>query len=160
MSLPAGHILTAAEFNLAYAPPRCFLYQTATSSFPTSGTIDAVTFDTEQSDPLGWHSLVSNTERVTPTIAGWYHVAAGICFASNATGYRLAQILINGGNRVAEARVTSVGAVAMPINLGGYVQLNGTTDYVSLHGMQTSGGSLNSIAGLGLTFMQVQYVGE
>ena len=160
MSLPAGHILTAADFNLAYAPPRCFLYQTATSSFPTSGTAAVVTFDTEQSDPLGWHSTVTNTERVTPTIPGWYHVSAGVCYASNATGYRFGQILVNGNTIAAEVRVPSTSAVQVPVNLSGYVQLNGTTDYVLLRGLQTSGGSLSSVAGIGLTFLQVQYVGK
>lgn len=159
MSYSPGDVFTADDANLLAAPPHCFVYQSSVTA--TSSSLGPVDMDAEQSDPLGWHNPASNPSRVTPTIAGWYHVVGGVAFAANTTGYRLVQLLHSNGNRIAEQRSnTASTSVAWVVNVAGYAYFNGTTDYVVVAALQNSGGSLNTIAGLGLTFLQVQYVGE
>ncbi|TQF04752.1 hypothetical protein E6W39_24165 [Kitasatospora acidiphila] len=94
----------------------------------------------------GWSS--SNPTRYTAQTPGWYWASGAVCFATNVTGNRAARIAKNGnpvqgagtliGGPAGSSQAT---AIATPLRK---VYLNGTTDYLEVHGLQTSGGSLNT----------------
>lgn len=95
------------------------------------------------SDILNWHSNTFNTDRITPTIAGKYHVNVEIEFGSNATGYRYAQLMKNGvripGYIQEQNTVANQYGGSM---LTGDIWLNGTTDYLTLTISQASSTTL------------------
>lgn len=91
----AGEVVTAAHFNtnirdvfnFLLAPPIAELRQASAQSIPNN-THTAVTFDSEDVDSAGGHSLVTNTSRYTFQYPGWYELAGGHSFATDAVGAR------------------------------------------------------------------------
>lgn len=149
----AGEVVTAPHFNdnirdvLLYllAKPTMMLRQTSAAQTLTTGTWTDITFNTEDQDSSGMHSTVSNTARATAVYPGWYRPTGGVGFVSNATGLR--------GTRWARG--------GTPLDFGGPVDnaTNGNAtyklaasplvffnvgDYLTLQGIQTSGGNLNT----------------
>lgn len=152
----------ALDFILS--PPRCSVYQTATTSMATSGSSQLILFDTEAYDTDTMHSTSSNTSRITATTTGLYLVTASLGFAANATGYRVAQLrknsagAVGSGTKVAIEAVPSTGASApTSVAFAVYVQLT-AGDYVEMFGFQNSGGALATVAGVGESFIQAQWV--
>jgi hypothetical protein len=102
-------------------------------------------------DPLAWHSAVTNTDRITPNIAGVYRVTGNVSFANNATNVRRTEVLLNG---------TTIGTGATSSTYGNnvqasvVVQLNGTTDYFTVTGYQDSGSSLTATARVSVEFLR------
>jgi hypothetical protein len=95
---------------------------------------------TELSDGLGWHSAATNTERITPTVAGLYRVTATCAWAGGGTGVRRAQLLRN-GTLIAESRLDA--AVSSNSNMISHiVKMNGSSDYLNFNTFQGSGGNL------------------
>ena len=129
---------------LATDAPTCRVYNSANISITTSGTAQALTFDSERFDVGGCHSTSVNTGRITvPSGAGGkWQIGGSVEFASNSTGYRQVYIRLNG--------TTAIGNVAVSANATAATQLNVTAlwalsagDYVELVVVQTSGGALN-----------------
>lgn len=155
--------LTAAALAFLLAPPRCSVYQSAAGTFTTSGTSYAVGFDTEAWDTDAMHSTGSNTSRLGATTSGLYVLQCQLAFAANATGIRSLDIRKNAagnpasGTLLASSRVTAVSGVITTIPLTVDIQL-AFGDYIELFGTQTSGGSLNSSAGINATFAQLRWV--
>jgi hypothetical protein len=91
----------------------------------------------------GWSS--STPSRYTAQTPGWYWVSGGVCFTSNSTGNRGVRIAKNGsgysggGTIIGGAAASQDTAIPTPVRK---VYMNGTTDYVEIHGLQTSGSSL------------------
>ena len=83
----AGNVWSATALNDAFKPPYALVYNSANISIATSGTAQAMTFDTEVTDNLSMHSVVSNTSRlnVPSDGAGIYLIGGGVRFATNAT---------------------------------------------------------------------------
>lgn len=164
-SIAAGTFgsLTAAALSFLLSPPRCGVYQTAAGTFTTSGTFYAVGFDTEAYDTDSMHSTSSNTSRLTATTSGLYTVLAQIAFASNATGIRSVDVRKNAagnpasGTLLLSERATAVSGVVTTVPVAFDVQL-AAGDYIELFGAQTSGGSLNSSAGVNSTFAYMRWV--
>ncbi len=144
----------ALDFILS--PPRCLVYQTATSS-TTNGSNTVITFDTEQYDTDTMHSTSVNTGRITATTTGLYMVFGQVCMASNATGTRTLSVVKNGATTVANSRLQSVIATNAYIDVECEVQMTGG-DYVELNMLQTSGGALSTVAGLGNTWFSARWV--
>ena len=144
----------ALDFILS--PPRAFVYQTATTTTTTSAT-STILFDTEQYDTDTMHSTSSNTGRITATTTGLYHVTGQICMASNATGTRTILIIKNGTTTLASDRLHSVVATNAYLDTACDVQLT-AGDYVELAMIQTSGGNLATVAGLGNTWFCARWV--
>lgn len=124
--------------------PCCRVYNSANISHTTSGTLQALTFDSERYDTGGCHSTSSNTSRITvPSGAGGkWKIGGHILFASNATGYRQIAIRVNGSTYIAsDVRPTASGIdLALSITTE-YSASAG--DYFELMANQTSGGALN-----------------
>lgn len=99
----AGEVVTdafmndniTAVLNFLLAPPIFKGYQASAQSF-TNDTYAPVTLDSELVDSAGGHSTVTNTSRYAAVYAGWYAKGGGCAFAANATGRRLARVMVNG----------------------------------------------------------------
>jgi hypothetical protein len=166
-SLPIARTFIAGEvengtymnsLSLAVAfllnPPRTMCYNSAVHTM-TSGTPLMFTWDTEQYDTDGIHSPTTNPSRLTPQTAGLYHVEGQIDFAASAVGARQVGILFNGSTAAAYDTQPTGSAV---LQCSKDIYFNGTTDYVELQGLQTSGGNLNDTAGPGLTWFSCRWV--
>jgi hypothetical protein len=151
----AGAVLTAAQLNTNVrdsgnfwlARPIAVLLQTLGQAISNNTWTD-IPLDSELIDSDGGHSTVTNTARYTPQTAGWFLFSGGVSFASNATGVRgvrwsFTGTAVNGS----QALVNSLsGQVTSTVARTQLIAANGSTDYVTIQGFQTSGGSLNSSA--------------
>lgn len=169
----AGETVTATIMNATtgvkgaldfiLSPPRCFVYQTATTNCPTSGTENVLLFDTEQYDTDTMHSTSSNTGRITATTTGLYQVQYTITFAANATGYRTVSIRKNAnavagaGTLLNVARTNAVSGVGTIVTAAVDIPLT-AGDYIELFGLQTSGGALATAAGINLSSFSARWV--
>lgn len=142
----AATTATATALNDAFKPPFCHVYNSANISITTSGTAQALTFDSEVMDNGSMHSVVSNTGRINiPSGGAGVYLIGGNCrFATNATGYRQLEIRANG--------TTTLDIVRLPTTGGATQTYVGITllypladfDYLELLAAQTSGGALNA----------------
>jgi hypothetical protein len=127
-----GEILTATNLNAVTIPWNaiCQLRMSTPQSL-TNNTSTALSFDTEDLDPRGWHAGGSPT-LVTPTVAGWYRATMSIDWQTD-TDYTRASFELqkNEANctprryRDPQPRVTTGDPTGMSWPL---VSLNGTTD--------------------------------
>lgn len=78
-------------------PPNCSAYN-STGQTITTGTVTALTFDSEQFDTHTMHSTSSNTSRITVPSAGKYILMAQVVFDINSTGRRLFNFRKNGSD--------------------------------------------------------------
>lgn len=152
-----GDVLTAADLNtyqrdnikwLGTDKPHCRVRNTANISHTSSGSYQALTFNSERVDVGSMHDTSSNTGRITiPSGGGGLYLIGGcIEFAANATGLRGAQIRLNGSTVIVIQEAPSIGAgSAHPIAVTTAYQL-AAGDYLELMGKQSSGGNLNMLA--------------
>ena len=149
-----GNLITAANWNtdlvdnIAFLanPPSCRVYNSAAISITTSGTAQALTFNSERYDTDTMHDTATNTGRITIKTAGLYVVFALVEFASNATGYRQAYIRLNGTTVIAAQSgpaATSLGTELNPTCIYKFA----VNDYIEVLVAQLSGGALNVNAG-------------
>ena len=131
----SGAILTAAELN--GFTPLTVLTNTTTQLVPNA-TFTAITYDTETTDTLNWHSTSSNTSRITPNIAGFYLVSFN--GVSNGASTRNISAIYKNGAVVAK---TDVSTTTTALDITTVVSLNGTTDYVESVLYQQNGSSVN-----------------
>jgi len=147
-----GQVVTAAQLNgdvggtwgpFVLSPPWCQVRQTVAQNIATSAWTGLL-FDTEDDDQDLWHSLAANTDRIVPQTPGWVRLEGGASFATNATGFRGTRWALNGtaiaGSQeivpAATGGATVVGARSVA------VQVNGTTDIITLQVFQSSGGTI------------------
>jgi len=142
----------------------CVLTQSVSTQSVATNTTTAITFNTEAIDTDGYHSTVSNTDRITipSTKVGKYLVTASISMAANTTGARVIKIQKNGsvayetGFPASSSGNTSFGQLSFVIDLA-------SGDYVNTAMFHTAGVSLNvagtDTAGTGATSLQATYLG-
>jgi hypothetical protein len=103
--------------------------------FPADETDgDVVSFTAEEFDTAAVHDNVTNPTRLTPGVAGLYDVSAWVSWAADGSGYRSAQILVNGSTIAAMDRTTSTAGNLMQRpnqNVQALVSLD-ADDYVQL----------------------------
>ena len=122
----------------------CYLQKSANQSLNNT-TLTSITWDVETLDSDGFHSTVSNTDRITiPTgKGGKYMVGVILSYASNATGNR--QIVISkNGTDLSWLQTGATNAITacnktMVLDLA-------AGDYIIAKGYQTSGGALNVLS--------------
>ena len=165
-TIAVGEKNLAAEYNsfirdamsFLLNPPRCQLYQTATTNMSTSGTASVILFDTEQYDTDSMHSTSSNTSRITCNAAGLYVVEATLGFAANATGFRRLDLRKNGGaTPFAAVSHAAAPTLSTGVSVTAEVQLS-VGDYIEMFGTQTSGGALASVAAIAWTSFSARWV--
>ena len=146
-----GGATTAGWYPISGA---AMFYGTATRS-TTSGTdytIGASGFTyTEYIDPLAWHSTATNTDRITPTVAGLYRVTNVATYGANASNYRRAVINVS-GSLVTGAATLAVYAPAATATA--VVALNGSSDYVTCATYQDSTATLTVTSRVTVEFLR------
>lgn len=123
--------------------PQARVFNNANISLATSGTLQALTFNSERFDNGSLHSTSTNTSRLTAPITGLYGVGGHVSIAANATGNRQLALRLNGATFIAADMRTNAGAGdPSQISIQTVYQLV-AGDYVELLAMQSSGGALN-----------------
>jgi len=163
-----GQVLTVASGVPSWATPSagaasavgCLVYSSVNQA-TTSATYKNLEFNTEIYDTDGFHSTVTNTQRITIPSgkAGKYLFTFLVNFDGNATGRREYYIYKNGVSAsIMDGTVTSVGAqdtgftfTAMDDAIVG--------DYYSVSVWQNSGTSLNVRLGREKNFFGAVYLG-
>lgn len=148
----AGEVVTAAHFNtnirdvlnFLLAKPIVELRQSSTQSIAT-GTEVPVTFNVEDVDSAGGHSLVSQTSRYTYVYPGWMVWGGAVGYPTNSTNRRFAWWLKNGSALTAsELSITGSGAGNMTVAARQKRIFGNVGDYVELAAFQDSGSSLST----------------
>jgi len=149
----AGEVVVASYFNsnirdagnFWLARPLCILRQTSAQTLTTATWTDLL-MDTEDIDRDGGHSTVTNPARYTSPTAGYLLLGGGAGFAANATGQRGVRWALNGTTiNGTQVFISAVAAQVLTLaNRAIFQAVNGTTDYVTNQGHQTSGGNLNT----------------
>jgi len=164
MIVPSTRIFTAGEVetgaylnsavtnmgNFMLGRPIASLRQTSAQSIANSTTTD-ITWNIEDIDRDNGHSTSSNTERYTAQTAGWYWCVGSIFWAGNATGNRVTNLAKNGtAFNVGKVRNSStLNSNDFSQTSSALIYMNGTTDYITLQGAQSSGGALSTIVAAG-----------
>lgn len=148
-----NYVVTAANWNeladdikwLAETHPSARVFNSATISITTSGTAQALTFNSERWDIGGTHSTASLTSRLTVPSGGdgVYAIGGSARFAANATGDRQLQILVNATTPIAIQAVPTSSASADTILTIETLYRLVAGDYVELYARQTAGAALN-----------------
>lgn len=150
----AGTVLTASFLNtnvrdniawLATDSPSCRAYNNANISI-SNGVLTVVTLNSERYDNAAVHSTASNTSRFTiPTGgAGKYVFLGNITYATNGTGVRAANALLNGATTITRNTTASAAAAIYGTELSFCtVYALSAADYVEMQAFQSSGGALN-----------------
>jgi hypothetical protein len=168
----AGEVVTAAFFNsnvrdagnFFLSWPVAELRQTVAQSLAT-GASTAVTMDTEDVDTDNGHSTVTNTSRYTGQTAGRFQCSGKVGFAANAAGVRVVWLSKSGtainGSGVEEITNTVAAAVTLLPTATMTTFLNGSTDYLEVFALQTSGGALNTdVTTFDQSILSVRMVGS
>lgn len=151
LNVAAGAPILASTINdlIMYGPgrPMCKMTQ-ATAQTLTSGTSTIIAFATtsEDYDDRNWHDVVTNPSRVTPDVAGRYRVTlkgrwaastvqliGNVFFSKNGT-----EIERSGNVKPSTASNTN----AYGGELIGWVDMNGTTDYLEMGMQHTTTGAV------------------
>jgi|SRR6188508_307647 len=147
-----GDEIRASDFtaleDLTIRRPRCRVVQSTIQSIPDN-TATAITFTTEDDDPLGFHDTVTNTTRITPTIAGWYRCTGtyfSATLAASTPGLHAVFFRKNGATSIPPGkRSLNQSIVVSPgVSCTTQIQFNGTTDYIELMALQDSTGAVNT----------------
>ena len=109
----------------------------------SNATTTAVTFDSERWDTDTIHSVSVNTSRLTATTAGKYVVIGQVEWDSGTTGFRYAEIFLNGLTRLAVIRQIAVDSSQQVV---GTIANLAAADYVELRVHHTQGAALSLIA--------------
>jgi hypothetical protein len=144
-----GQVLTANSAQadgVEWATPAASAVQVNKSGNQSisNSTVTIVTFDTETVDTDGFHSTVTNTDRLTVPAgkAGKYLVVATANFAGNATGIR--QLLLYKNTTQVAENVISSNSSSGSTNANAQIIVDlAVGDYMSYSVWQNSGGALN-----------------
>jgi hypothetical protein len=163
-----GQILTAdstQSLGLKWASPSaasfvgCVLTKSTGQTIANSSFVD-VTWDTEDLDTNGFHSTVTNTDRITiPSgYAGKYLVISQLSYGNNATGDIRRAAIYKNTTQLSLANVTPNRATPV----ASYIADMGVGDYFKTAAYQDSGGNVtlegNNFS-QGATIFQVIYLG-
>lgn len=157
LSTWASLMLSLAQFVDDRLNWRCKVYAGAAQTL-TTAVAAVVAFNSEETDVKLMHDTAVNPSRITPNKAGRYEVKAQVAFVSNATGYRQVAILKNGA-AVASVRQPTVSGASTNLQAVASVVCNGTTDYLEMQVLQTSGGNLDTVAGQANTWLDATLTG-
>lgn len=146
-------VLENGIFDAHYRPcVSCF--RSAAQSIPNT-TATVITFDSEVYDTDNFHSTVTNTGRLTAPVAGKYMVTGAVLMTANATGARVLDLRINGAGVIDEDALVPSAAQSTYLRVS-RPYLFAAADFVELLIIQTSGGALNTGAGLSQIHFSMQ----
>ena len=129
----SGDVLTAADVNVGL--PSCLL-ESASQTVATATLVD-LTFSTESYDPLGWHSTSTNTERITPNIAGVYLASVGTSDISFGVAGRVVLSIAKNNSIISRFDMSATLIYGGSVSV--VVEMNGTTDYLTFKVLHSHG---------------------
>ena len=121
--------------------PACRVYHSAAQSL-ANNTDTTLAFNSERYDTDSMHDTVTLNSRVTFNKAGLYTLFATLDFAANATGIRVAYIMLNATTTLALDIRNASSADVTSLTLATTYKF-AAGDHVILVAKQTSGGALN-----------------
>jgi len=125
------------------AVPACRAYHDADQSL-TNDTHTVLSLNSERFDTDTIHDTATNNSRLTCKTAGKYIISANAGFASNVTGERILDILLNGATVIGRHRADANGVNITTIAVSTLYDL-AVNDYIEMRAYQNSGGALNVI---------------
>jgi hypothetical protein len=153
-----GDPVTADALNAIADAPYCSLVQ-ATAQNLTSASDTALTFGTGStvSDLLGFHSEVTNTTRITPTVAGLYRFEMLFFVAAVAAQtFPLLQVALYKNGVVVTGRLRTTGSASTGISTSAIhtmeAEANGSTDYFEMFCQQICSSAATRATNVGGSF--------
>lgn len=149
--------------SFALNPPQCLAYagaaQTLTTAVAAAIAFNSETFDIVQAGDTPSHDNVTANTRLVARTAGKYEMTGQVRFAPSSSGVRAVAIRLNG---TTDLITTQQPAVASPsstdVSTPTIVAALAVGEYIELRATQTSGGNLDTIAGLDKTFLRFRFV--
>lgn len=140
----AGNVLGGGKVG-GY-PEGAKIYNSA-NILTTSGVTKVLTYDTERYDTNDFHSLVSNTDRITINEAGIYIITANVTFASNPNGWRELNFYASFGRLIGKIEISacSTNITSLPLTT---IYEFAKGEYFNSSVRQSSGVNVNINAGL------------
>lgn len=130
----------------------------ATLQTIANGTFTALTFDAEDFDTYNGHSTVTNNDRYTCQLAGYYTLSGGVSFAANTTFTRAMQWTVNGTavpGSDTNPNASTDGGSAARLTARTITVLLAVNDIVRMTVFQGTGGNLNTNVAGGTEFQSV-----
>lgn len=120
--------------------PLVRLTQQSAQNNLTDNTDVAISFgaSSEIRDALGWHDTGTNTNRITPNIAGWYWVHGVVWFAAR-SDYTTLSVGIRRNGSYMDAPVRhgpNATSTVRSLEVSCLVDVNGSGDYIDLAALQ------------------------
>lgn len=134
----------AIDVTKMASAPRARVYHSVDQAI-ADATLTVLAFNTEFYDTDVIHDTATNNSRLTCKTAGTYAIKANVSFASNATGYRRIQLLLNGATIIAVDSCPAVSGSSTEMSISCDYAL-AVNDYVEVRVYQTSTTSLNALA--------------
>ncbi|MGE5592880.1 MAG: hypothetical protein ACM3X3_04240 [Betaproteobacteria bacterium] len=131
----------ASFLDLLWAPPAARVCHNAAQSI-ANVTNTVLAFNSERFDTDGIHDTAINNSRLTCKTAGKYYIAGNVRFASNSTGFRELNIILNGSTIIARVALPAASASPTVLQIATVYDL-AVGNYVELIVYQNSGGALN-----------------
>jgi len=154
IAIPTGATLTVPNGKITGQNYPAFMAHnngSTTQSIPTVTTTEVTNFTTEMFDTNS--AFDTSTGRFTPPVAGKYFFTASVFMTNNPVTVNFSFIIIGKNNSVNLNQINEVGFIERnplsTISLNGIIEMNGTTDFVSVHFHQQSGVSQNIGGGSG-----------
>ena len=144
-------ILTVnADGGIKGIQPAFSAYASVSTSL-TNGTNTKITFGTKEFDTANAFDATTNF-RFTPLVAGYYQVNGAVMLVATST--QLSASIFKNGASYKQGQFSGSASAGNSI-VSALVFLNGTTDYIELYAVQTSGATqTTSTAGLNQTYFQ------
>lgn len=134
------------------------VHNSAAINLPTATDVD-LTFDGEDYDTDDYHDLLTNPDRLTVPISGWYSIAACVAFSANSSGFRQVSIRVNGGSAIVVARISPYASAETIIPVFTQYALT-AGDYVTLRVYQNSGSTLTAAVFNATPVLAISLIGE
>ena len=126
--------------GLAGHGPAFSAYRSANQSI-NNGTFTKVQVDTEEFDTASNYDNSTNY-RFTPTVSGYYQINAEVKMAASSATL-LVSIYKNGAEAKRGNQSGLAASSGQAASVSCLIYLNGSTDYIELYVLQSSGGALN-----------------
>ena len=136
-------IITQPELatGVAGTGPAFNAFSSATTSL-TNAVNTKLQFQTEVFDTN--NNFLSS--RFTPTVAGYYQVNATVTLLLNVANTPFFGLLYKNGTYILWGQAMGSATAYPTVTLATLIYLNGSTDYIEIYGLQTSGSTVNTIA--------------